>query len=117
MSVKTQNKQSGDITPLLLYNARAAQNVATQKYIQVKTKQKIKAKTWEYKGEWTESPGTKHGRFTGTGFLKRCTNAPSYPHIGHKRGVIQTKKGHGETKSLSPCNAFFVSTKLGKCNH
>ena len=42
------------------FNAHAASNVATQKYLQVKTKQKIKAKTQEYSGEWTGCPGAFH---------------------------------------------------------
>jgi len=35
-------------------NVRTASNVATQKYYLVKTRQKIKAKTREYSGEWTD---------------------------------------------------------------
>ncbi len=56
------------------FNVHAANNVATRKYIQVKTKQKIKAKTREYSGEWTGSPGAFHRDRLSVSLMKYAAN-------------------------------------------
>ena len=53
MCIYRTNRAANESRSCCNFNANAAKNGATQKYIKVKTMQKIKAKTREYSGEWT----------------------------------------------------------------